>query len=45
LDIPLVPQVVEWLQALKVMAADSEFVFPFGVGIDGTAWRTSGSTH
>jgi integrase len=28
LDIPLVPQVVEWLQALKVMAVDSEFVFP-----------------
>jgi integrase len=28
LDIPLVPQVVEWLQALQVMAADSEFVFP-----------------
>ncbi|HEY4339120.1 MAG TPA: tyrosine-type recombinase/integrase [Steroidobacteraceae bacterium] len=28
LDIPLVPQVVEWLQALRVLAADSEFVFP-----------------
>lgn len=28
LDIPLVAQVVEWLQALKVMAADSEYVFP-----------------
>jgi integrase len=27
-DIPLVPEVVEWLRALKVMAADSEFVFP-----------------
>jgi integrase len=27
-DIPLVPQVVEWLEALKVLAADSEFVFP-----------------
>jgi integrase len=23
-----VPQVVEWLEALKVLAADSEFVFP-----------------
>jgi integrase len=28
LDIPLVPQGVEWLQALRVLAADSEFVFP-----------------
>ena len=28
LDISLVPQVVEWLQALKVLAADGEFVFP-----------------
>lgn len=28
MDIPLVPQVVEWLQALKVLAADSEFVIP-----------------
>jgi integrase len=28
LDIPLVPRVVEWLRALKVMAAGSEYVFP-----------------
>ena len=28
LNIPLVPQVVEWLQGLKVVGADSEFVFP-----------------
>ena len=28
LDIPLVTQVIEWLQALKVWAAESEFVFP-----------------
>jgi integrase len=27
-DIPLVPQVVEWLKALKVLAGNSEFVFP-----------------
>jgi integrase len=30
LDIPVVPQVVEWLQGLKIVAADSEFVFPKG---------------
>jgi integrase len=28
LDIPLVPEVVEWLQALKLVACGSEFVFP-----------------
>lgn len=28
LDIPLVPTVVEWLQALKHLAGGSEFVFP-----------------
>jgi integrase len=28
LDIPLVPTVVEWLKALKTLAAGSEFVFP-----------------
>jgi integrase len=27
-DIPLVPDVVEWLSALKVLAAGSEYVFP-----------------
>lgn len=28
LDIPLVPQVVEWLRAAKIMAGASEWVFP-----------------
>jgi integrase len=28
LDIPLVPQVVEWLRAVKAMSVDSEWVFP-----------------
>jgi integrase len=28
LDIPLVPQVVEWLRAVKAMSAGSEWVFP-----------------
>lgn len=28
LNIPLVPQVVEWLSALKLLAAGSEYVFP-----------------
>jgi len=28
LDIPLTPQVVAWLQALRVMAGSSEYVFP-----------------
>jgi integrase len=28
LDIPLVPQVVEWLRAVKTMYANSEWVFP-----------------
>jgi integrase len=27
-DIPLVPQVVEWLEAIRVLAGYSEFVFP-----------------
>jgi integrase len=28
LDIPLVPQVVEWLRAIKAMSANGEWVFP-----------------
>jgi integrase len=28
LDIPLVPQVIEWLRAIKAMSAGSEWVFP-----------------